>query len=340
MKRKLQLAGVLALTLFFLWLFLRNSDFSLVSEIMGKASVPWLIAAVLANVGALLFRSLRWRTILDPDNPPPFYPAFFATVIGFMLSNLLPVRASDVVRPAILSRRTSIKFSYALGTILTERVLDLVAILTLFVTFTLTSARRFADDPSTSGKYALIKTTGVAAGLLLIVLISMVIALYFYSPAVRRLHDRLSRLLPLRARAGWMSFFDSFVGSLNIAHHHTALIRVILYTALIWLLLSSQFWIVVMAVGRPLPFTASFFVTGLAILGLMVPTPGGVGGFHKVCQVALTSFYHFDLNTAVAVAILFHFVGFFPVIGLGLILLVKEGLTWNQLRRIGEKIEE
>jgi len=268
------------------------------------------------------------------------YPAFFATVIGFMLSNLLPVRASDVARPALLARRTNIKFSYALGTILTERVLDLTAILSLFVTFTLTSARRFAEDPTTAGKYVLIRSTGIAAAVLLVSLLTFVVALYFHSPVVRRLHERLSLLLPLRARAGWMAFFDSFVGSLNIAHHHAALIRVTFCTAVIWLLLSSQFWIVVMAVGHPLPFTASFFVTGLAILGLMVPTPGGVGGFHKVCQVALTSFYHFELNTAVAVAILFHFVGFLPVIALGSLLLIKEGLTWNQLRRIGEKIEE
>jgi len=137
-----------------------------------------------------------------------------------------------------------------------------------------------------------------------------------------------------------MTFFDSFAGSLQIAHHITAMGKVALFTAMIWFLLCAQFWIVLHAIHRPLPFTASFFVTGLTILGLMVPTPGGVGGFHKVCQIALTNFYLFDVNTSVVAAILFHLVGFIPVIALGMILLLREGLTWSQVTRIGEKIEE
>ena len=77
----------------------------------------------------------------------------------------------------------------------------------------------------------------------------------------------------------------------------------------------------------------------MTILGLMVPTPGGVGGFHKVCQIILTSFYRFDVDTSVAAAILFHLVGVLPVIALGLVLFMREGLSWRQVTHIAEEVD-
>ena len=64
----------------------------------------------------------------------------------------------------------------------------------------------------------------------------------------------------------------------------------------------------------------------VAVLG-----PGGVGGFHKVCQWVLTTFYGFDIDTSVAVAVLFHIVGTLPVVVIGGILFLREGLNWRQL---------
>ena len=132
-KRFLQITAIVALTIFFLWLFLRNANLHEVWLIIRRTSVFWLSVALLTNLAALFFRTIRWRIILDPDDPPPFYATFFANTVGYMLSTILPIRAADVARPALLARRTSHRFSGALGTVLTERVLDLCTILLLFV---------------------------------------------------------------------------------------------------------------------------------------------------------------------------------------------------------------
>lgn len=340
MKRILHTLLILALTALLLYLFFRNSDFSNVGEILGRATLPWLLLGATGNLLALVLRAFRWRLLLSPDDPPPFYPTFFSTVIGFMLSNILPVRASDVVRPALLARRTTIRFSAALGTVLTERILDLMAVMTLLVIFTATTGRSFFADPSMAKQAAIIKTTVIVAVSVLVGMSLLMVGVYFHSPFIRRLHEALSRFLPQRFRESWMHFFDSFVLSLEIAHHPAAMTKVVLCTAAIWLSLCSQFVFVLYAIHRPLHFTVSFFMTGMTILGLMVPTPGGVGGFHKVCQIILTSFYRFDVDTSVAAAILFHFVGVLPVIALGLILFMREGLSWRQVTHIAERVEE
>ena len=82
---------------------------------------------------------------------------------------------------------------------------------------------------------------------------------------------------------------------------------------------------------RPLPFDSSLFLTAATTVGIAIPTPGGVGGFHKVCQYVMTTYYRFDIDSSVAVAVLFHIVGTLPVVVVGAVLFVREGLNWRQL---------
>jgi len=338
LRRLLRGIAVAALTIFFLALFLWKSDLKSVWAILRAAHPGWILAGFAGNLLALVFRTARWRTILDPDQPPRFYPTFLATCMGYALSTVLPVRAGDVIRPALLSRRTDVHFSRALGTVLTERVLDLSAILTLYLSFIALSGRKFADDPATAGKYYLIRDSGVVCASILGALLVAIVCLYFFRARVRILHEWLARFVPKRFRSSWMGFYDSFVSTLDLANHPAALFKVVFFTGCVWTALTSQFFFVILAVGRYLPYNASFFMTGVTTIGLAVPTPGGVGGFHKACQLVLTNFYAFDVNSSVAVAVLFHLVGVLPVIVAALVLSLREGLNWRQVAHASEEL--
>ena len=340
LKRNLRILFILALTILFVGLFLRNSDLQKVSGIIRTVRLPWLGLGLACNVGALLCRTLRWRTILNPEDPPPFYATFFANAVGYMLSTVLPIRAGDVARPALLSRRTNVKFSTALGTVLTEKILDLLAILSLFIYFVIVSRAAFLADPRTAGKFLLVQSAAVTAGCVLAAMVTFLLSMLFFDQKIRRLHEFLGRGLPARFRTGWMRFFDSFSYSLRLSRHRFALLKVVGLTAGIWMCLTGQFYFSLLALGHPLPFSASFFISGITIIGLMIPTPGGVGGFHKACQIALTNFYHFDVNTSIAVAILVHIVGVTPVVLTGVTLFLREGLSWRQITAMEQAPEE
>lgn len=327
LRRTLQLIAIAALTIFFLYLFLRNANLSDVWRILKSTNPVWLAVGLLINFSALLFRTARWRVLLDPDRPPPVYATFFATAVGYMLSAILPVRASDVARPALLARRTDTRFSGALGTVLTERVLDLYILLLLFVGFAIRRWTTFADNPW----FFIVKAGAIASVAILIALTLFVIGLYLFRPAIRRAHAVVGRLIPLRFRESWMNFFDAFVETLEIARHTRALTIVLMSTGGIWLCLTSQFIFTVLALHRLLPLDSSIFVTGITTVGMAIPTPGGIGGFHKACQIVLTNFYGFDIDSSVAAALLFHVVGTVPVVVTGLILFVHEGLRWSDV---------
>jgi len=339
-KRILQIAAIVALTIFFLVLFLRNANLSEVWAMLKTTSPGWLALALLVNFSALLFRTIRWRIILDYENPPPFYATFFANTVGYMLSTILPIRVADAARPALLARRTTHRFSGALGAVLTERILDLFSILSLFIFFAVLRWNEFSQDLRMARWFYIVKAGAIASAVLLVALAILIFFLYFRRPQIRRTHEYLGRALPKRFRDPWMHFFDSFVETLELTRHGNAFTLVLLCTAGVWACLTGQFYLTTLALHRPLPFDASFFVTGVTTVGLAIPTPGGIGGFHKACQLVLTNFYHFDIDSSVATAVLFHVVGTLPVLVAGLLLFVREGVRWRDVTRAPETSED
>ncbi|HVE70436.1 MAG TPA: lysylphosphatidylglycerol synthase transmembrane domain-containing protein [Thermoanaerobaculia bacterium] len=332
MKRILQIALIAALTVLFLWLFLRNANLREVGAILARSNLAWVVLGFAVNIIALVSRTIRWRTLLDPEDPPPFYATFFANAVGYMSSIVLPIRASDLARPVLLSRRTSHRFSGALGTILCERVLDLTSILLMFVTFAAIRWNEFSNDPAIAAWFYIVSAGAITSAVILVVLWSFLIGLRFSRDTIRRLHEWLGRFLPNRARSPWMHFFDTFAETLRISKYPGALAKVLMCTLVTWTCLTAQFWFATKSVHQPLPYDSSFFVTGVTTVGLAIPTPGGIGGFHKACQLVLTRFYAFSVDSSVAVAVLFHVIGTLPVLTIGLFLFMKEGVSLKQLR--------
>lgn len=333
MKRILQISAVALLTILFLGLFLWKSNLRDVGRILAATDPLWLVAALIVNAGALVFRSLRWRIIISRDEPPPFYATFFANSVGYMLSTVLPIRAGDFARPALLSRRSNVRFTTALGTVLTERVLDLIAITSLFVWFVARHWSSWSHDPRVARSFLVVKSAAFVAGSIIAALLLFMVALYFASSKVRVAHAFLGRILPQRFREPWMHFFDTFVKTLDVTKDARAFVTVLLCTAGVWLCLTAQFFVGAIAAHRPVPFDSGYLLGGATTIGVAIPTPGGVGGFHKVAQWVLTTFYGFDIDSSVAVAIIFHLVGALPVIVIGVLLFAREGLHWRDVSK-------
>ena len=98
-----------------------------------------------------------------------------------------------------------------------------------------------------------------------------------------------------------------------------------------WLLNAFQFYAVMRAFDVVLPFPASFFILTWAVLGLAIPTPGGVGGYHTAVAYAMTGFYGVAPAPAAATALVTHATAFVPVTLAGAAFLAGTGLS---LRRI------
>jgi len=105
----------------------------------------------------------------------------------------------------------------------------------------------------------------------------------------------------------------------------------------LWLVICLQIYSTMLAFDLRFPFPVSFFVLTWAVLGLAIPTPGGVGGYHAAVAYSLTGFFAVTEASAKAFAIVAHLISFAPVTIVGLALLGAGGM---KLRTLAVESEE
>jgi len=102
----------------------------------------------------------------------------------------------------------------------------------------------------------------------------------------------------------------------------------------LWMSIAMGIWLTTRAFHIALPFTASFLLMALLVVGVSLPTPGAVGGFHEAFRIGLTTFYGVANDKAVSAAIVLHAVSFVPVTILGVLFMAQAGLSLEQTRAL------
>lgn len=317
-------SALLAIGLFVF--FLSRVPLAQIGARIASASPGWLAASVVISLSTFALRSLRWVWILRPVGRVPWFPAFRATGIGFAANTVLPARAGEVIRPAVLARDRGLPFAALLASIVFERILDALAQL-CFLGLALATGPSGASSLSTGRlRLAVAAVAAVAVG--------VAVFAVFWRGATERLFDRLFAILPARfrpaARRAAGTFLDGFA-SLRTP----GLAALVAGGSLaMWFIINVQIYCVMRAFDVRLPLTAAYVVTSAAVLGLVVPTPGGVGGYHAAVQFALTDLFGVPLATATGVALLAHAVSFGPISLIGFALFAASPMRRRSLRQL------
>jgi glycosyltransferase 2 family protein len=321
--------------------FLLKANLAEVALRIAHVRFWFLLLSIAASVSSILLRAWRWQLILGPAESVAFGPAFEATAIGFAASTVLPFRAGEIVRPAMLSRRTRIPFSASLASVLFERVIDLATVLAYFVFYVAWPGIKPRLSGVAEGHFRLLSISAAVAGACLAAFAAAGIWAAARRPAAERLIDRVASRIPekFRDRAGKAAL--SFLNGLAIMGDRRAFLAVAAASGIVWFVIYSQIYFLFRAFDLALPFSATFVVLLVTLVGMAIPTPGAVGGFHKACQIALTFFYGIDVDTATGLAILYHAVSFFPVTLIGFFLFaVGPGRRGKSLARLAEEPPE
>lgn len=335
MPSRVRTVLIFLLTLGLLAFFLRNADVSAVWAETRRARPLLLLGAVIITALTYVLRAFRWQYLLAPLGPTHFAIAFRATVIGFAASFLLPARAGEVIRPYLLARREGLPATAAFATIILERLLDLVTVLALFALFVLT-----VNPDTLSGEPALLArvtfggvTAGAAAAGALIV--AFIVA--GQPERLGRFALRIERVLPPRLARAVATFVESFTQGLAVLRQPRRLVVSLLLSIPLWVSIAAGVWLTSMAFHITFPFMGSFLVLMLLVVGVAVPTPGAVGGFHAAYQIGVQTFFAASDDRAIGAAIVLHAISFLPVTALGLVFMARDGLTLSRARKIVEE---
>jgi glycosyltransferase 2 family protein len=321
-SRAVQIVVSLAVTALLAAFFLRGLRLREIGSQIAAADSRWLAASVAMAIATFCLRALRWTWLLRPVARVPFYPAFVATAFGFAANNL-PGKVGEVLRPALLARTRNLPFSPLLASVVLERVFDGASVVFFFLLAAATGL------PNSQGFAKL-----VLPGALLLVLVAAVLFSVFRRAATERFLERLWRRLPERFQPRARSFAETFVDGFASLRDPRLLLLVTAGSLVMWLVINVQIYSVIRAFHLDLPFSSSFVVTAAAVLGLMFPTPGGLGSYHVAVQLALTDVYGVVRNTASGVALLAHAISFIPITLIGITLFLASRVSSKEIEEI------
>jgi hypothetical protein len=328
MRSRIRTVLIIAITVALLAFFFRDANFANVWAETRRAN-PWqLVLAVLFTGVTYAFRAWRWQSLLAPIGPTRFSNAFRTTVIGFAASFFLPARAGEVIRPYLLARRENLPPTAAFATIILERLLDLATVLLLFGFFVFTvPAGVLSGDAS---QLAHVKFWGGVAAAAAVTSLVVLFALAGHPERLGRAAGRIERVLPARAAQLVAHFVESFATGLAVMRQPARLAVALAQSVPLWLSIAAGIWLTSQAFSITFPFAGSFLVMTLLVVGVAVPTPGQIGGFHAAYQIAVQTFFGASDDRAVGAAIVLHAVSFLPVTLLGVVYMAREGLSFQR----------
>jgi hypothetical protein len=316
-----------------LWYFGRSLDWAEVWNNLRRADPVRLAIATLIICLGYLLRAFRWRTLLAPITESRMQDLFATTTIGFAAVFLVG-RAGEVVRPLWLPMRDNrIRPSAALVTIGLERICDLVAIVLLFALNLLW----FQAPQGREAEYVIINR----AGLLMLIgsgvgLAALAIFARFSQPLVNWFENFFEslRFVPKSLKRIFISLLKNLAASLQILRDPKELALVVFWTAAVWLAIWVPTYLVLSAFGLPLSFSDALFIMGWAVIGSLVPTPGGAAGaFHATTGAALM-FMNVNRSDAAAAAIVLHLVYFAPALLFGFYYFFRGDISWSRFRSL------
>jgi hypothetical protein len=322
---------VIALAVGLLAIFLRNADLGRVWQSVKGARADFLLLAVVLTCATFVIRAERWQYLLSPLGPTRFWTVFRATVIGFAASAVLPARAGEVIRPYFLARKEGLSATAAFATIIVERILDLVAVLLLMAAFLIWFDPGLAARDSNAFeavRFGGLVMTPVALG--------MLVVMFLMAGHPERLHAwvlKAEAILPGRLAAMIARFARTFAEGFAVVRSPGRLVAALAWSIVLWIAIASGIWAVSIAFRVDMPFTGAWLMLAPLVVGVAVPTPGGVGGFHEAYRFGATSFFGADNDIAVGAAIVLHAISVGPVIIAGLIFILQDGLKLGGMAR-------
>ncbi len=311
-KNNYRLALGVIISVIFTYLAFRNVDLYRVWSVLHVINYWYLFAAVIILFFAHFIRALRWRYLLDPINRLNIVNLFTSLIIGYAANTFMPAHLGEVLRAYVLSRDCDISTGMVFGTIVVERLVDILSLFLLMLL--MVYVYPFPDWVVKSG---IIMISGGICFLILIMLFKT--KKHFFINSSRWLLKPFGKSTTDKI----LNSFDHFSMVIMPLKSWFDYLIVFLLSVLLWFCHTLVFFFCISAFGFPdayrLGWTASLVVLVITTIAIVVPsTPGYLGTYHYLAKVSLVMF-GVSGNEALSYALILHAVNFFPVFFIGII---------------------
>jgi glycosyltransferase 2 family protein len=307
-----------------LYLAFRGQDIGQLQDELSRTNLFVLGIGTALQVFAHFVRAWRWKYLLKPfKKHTNLYIAFKSVMAGYALNNVIP-RSGEVARPLIVAKREQIPFTGTLGTIVLERVFDIIIVgVLLFISYLM-----YADVLVKSFPELINTTTPI---IIIFILGLGLFAAAVLNPKVHQLIERaILKVFPKKIAATLNRLFTTFTDGLRGLNRNTV-VPLIAGTALVWFLYWLSMYVFLLALPddglRDVGIEGTTLLLTLSAVAVAIPTPGGLGTYHYFISQTLILVFGLVAPRAIAFATLSHFAPYVVVTIIGIFYAFNEGVS-------------
>ena len=315
---KIFLGTFISLVCLFL-LFKIVDSFDKTLESLTSISIFYLAIGFFIYFLSLFLRTYRWKILLKNNIGTIKFKSLLNVVIsGYMFNNLLPARLGELARIYHLSLLKKINKSFVLGSILAERVTDVIVLMLFLLIGLIFIPTEFTENFSSNLN---ISPQIVYISLIILLSLTTIFILIILSGLWKEItHKFLQLLKKINSKFNPDKYIESFTeGAFSISNKK--FIKVVVIATSLWAIEFSMFYLIGTQFNFDIEnlFIAILFFGIFSNLGGIIPsTSGGWGPFEVIGTIVLTSF-GVDSNEAAAFTILVHLILWLPISIVGLI---------------------
>jgi len=286
---------------------------------MLQANIFWVLLSGLLSLVALLSRAYRWNLLIESTGyTPPLKKTFYALMVGYF-ANLAFPRLGEVTRCGSLSKDQSIPFTGLLGTVIVERIIDVISLLICMLLAIILEYKRMGKflkenilDPLI-GKFQQLISSPLLIGIAVLIIAGIFFALFYYIRRSRR----------KRSESKGIQLMKSLMKGLQSVARLKRPWLFIFHSILIWVLYFLAMYVCFFALPSTshLHLSAGLFLLVAGGLGMSAPVQGGIGAYHLLVSQGLM-LYGMSQQDGLIFATLIHSLSLFLVVLLGIISLL------------------
>lgn len=300
----LKFFAFLSLGIGLLYFAFKGIDFTSLTSQFQEAEYGWIILSLCFAFVAYVSRAFRWNLLIEPlGYKPTLKQSYHALMVGYLANFAFP-RIGEITRCGFLNRTTKIPVDSLFGTVIVERIIDMVTL--LFMLLILVVARFelfgnfFSDNvilpmwQKISGTLDFSIFVWILGGSIFLLSILLIVVL----------KERISKIILVQKTRKALS---GIVQGLKTVYRMKRRGAFLFHTLLIWLMYLLMTWVVVFAI----PATSELkLIDGLFLLvvggfGMAAPVQGGIGAYHWIVSLGL-SIYGIERAEGLVFATLSH----------------------------------
>ena len=284
----------LALGVALLWFSFRNIDLRQLWADIKTAKYSWMLLSLACLAISLFFRALRWNIQIEALGYKTRASSTYGAVLIAYLANCIFPRLGEVVRCSVLKRKENIPFDKTLGSVISERIIDLIVLFGLAF-LVIVFQWKLLGSLVTSWMVPLLNKLkdNVLFGIIAIAV--GIICVVFLIKIIRK-NKKVASL--------WHGFVDGIKSVVTMKKKW----RFVLYTLAVWGFYVLMTWLpfYMLAETSHLGAVEAITLLGIATLGFVAPVPGGIGTYHFIAITLLSGFYGISEQVAGSFAAINH----------------------------------